>query len=94
MTIEDRLAVIDERTTAILRELRELRAESQHQGGRWSTRAELAQQRGCSLDTVDRESMRPGGSVERRTIGRRVQVRDRPRTTDDQILQLAQEARA
>lgn len=85
MTIEDQLAELREQNAAILAELRGLRAERQHDAGRWATRAEAAEHLGVSLDTIDAR-LRDGGlqgkrlgdeprEIRRDKMGRRIDRR-------------------
>ncbi|HZL19239.1 MAG TPA: hypothetical protein VFG23_16005 [Polyangia bacterium] len=53
MTFEEGQALIIQQNAAILREVRELRAERQHQGGHWGSRAEAAKYYALSVDSVD-----------------------------------------
>jgi hypothetical protein len=108
MTIEDRLAHVEDTAAAILRELRELRAERQHQGGRWGSRAQAAQHHGRGLDWIDARiadgSLRsrklgPDPVARRDKLGRRIDRRrvqvwiDGPPGTREEIGRLAAEAR-
>ena len=109
MTLEDRLAHVEDTAAAILRELRELRAERQHQGGRWGSRAEAGRHYAISVDTVDAliadgtlRAQRIGAPpVERRDrLGRRIDrrrvrvwIEGAPRTAAE-VERLAAEARS
>jgi hypothetical protein len=109
VTLEDRLAHVEDTTAAILRELRDLRAERQHQGGRWGSRAEAARHYAVSVDTIDSwaragtirvERRAPPPELRRDRLGRRIDRRRvrvwiaGPPATEQEIEQLAGEARS
>lgn len=108
VTIEDQLALLLEGMARIDRKLDELRAERQHQGGRWGTRAEAARHFAVSIDTVDAWIRSGALRAERRgpepterfdKLGRRIDRRlvrvwvAGPPRTGAEVARLAAEAR-
>ena len=93
--IEATLTAILDEVRASRAEVRELRKaiEQREDETPWQTRAELAKRLEVHPDTVDRRSG-PGGDIERRTIGRAVRVRLRPRVTEAEVSAAAARALA
>jgi hypothetical protein len=108
VTIEDRLARIEDLLAVILREDREDRSKRQHQGGCWGSRRAAAEHHDISIDTVDAriadgtlksKKLGPEPEDRRDKKGRRIDRRrvlvwiEGPPKTEAEIGQLASEAR-